>query len=84
MDEHISEHSSFKALCIPVWSPLHTGAYPLLREHQAFHRLHSPFDLVVDPRKLHTRAYPPSLGSSDLLEASLSFDLVLDPYELSY
>ena len=36
MDEHILEYNSFKTFCIFVCSPSHTGAYPLLREHQTF------------------------------------------------
>ena len=69
---------------ISVCFPSHTGAYPFPREHQTFHKLHSPFDLVVDPYKLHIRAYPHSLGSSDLSQTLVSFDLVVDPHELSY
>ena len=84
MIEPILEYSSFVSFHNLVCSPSHNGAYPLLREHQAFHRLHSPFDRVVDPRELHIEAYPHSLGSSDLSEASLYLDLVVDPHELSY
>ena len=84
IDEHISEYSSLEAFCISVCSSLHIGAYPFLRWHQTFHRLHSPFVLVVDPYELHTGAYPHSLGSFDLSQALVSFDLFIDPHELSY
>ena len=61
MDEHISEYSSFEAFCISVCSSLHTGAYPLLREHRVFRRLHSPSDLVVDPHELSYWGISPSV-----------------------
>ena len=73
MDEHISEYSSFEAFCISVCSSLHAGAYPFLWDYRTFRRLHSPFDLVINPRDLHTRAYPSYLSSSDLQQTSLTF-----------
>ena len=57
---------------------------PFLRGHQTFHRLHSPFNLVVHPCELHTGSDPHSLASSDLSQTSLSLDLIIDPHELSY
>ena len=36
MDENISEYSIFEAFYISICPPLHTGVYPLLKEHQTF------------------------------------------------
>ena len=74
---------TFQSSCWPFWVAI-LGHTPFLQEHQTFHKLHSLFDLVVDPRELHTGVYPPSQESLDLSKASLSFDLVVDPHELPY
>ena len=34
------------------------GHTPLIWVHRTFSRLHSPFNLVIDPHDLHTGAYP--------------------------
>ena len=84
MIEPILEYSSFVSFHNLVCSPSHNGAYPLLREHQAFHRLHSPLDLVVDPSKLSYRGISPSPRASDLPHALFTFQSSCWPLRVAY